>query len=146
MENVMDTANMENFKNICHKIHQVIPEGSTRQWDEEYHVIRVMFEKENTDAILPLLVSIFSHEWNFSTIDHASTIIDEFVSSFFGLIPGQIVFTSDENTLPILFAVWWPWGDNKHISLRIGIFSKDNQSLAIEKIEKDLKEWLNVQD
>lgn len=141
----MSTADLTNFKEICDSVRDSIPSPYTVSWDEDFQVIRIVFGKKEDKPLLRTLVNKFPHQWDFTTIDNATEFIDRFISSIFGIIPGQILFASGETTDPMLFAVWWPWGDEDYISLRIGIYDPKNDNLlSKDKIRNHLSDWFNI--
>jgi hypothetical protein len=42
-----------------------------------------------------------------------------------GVRPGQLLMWNGEPHLPGAFGLWWPWGDGKSVSLRIGLHDVD---------------------
>jgi hypothetical protein len=61
-----------------------------------------------------------------------------------GLMPGQLLFTSDPNQDALIFCAWWPWGDGKTISIRVGLYyMKLSDSEKAEQINH-LKGWFGV--
>jgi hypothetical protein len=45
----------------------------------------------------------------------------------------------------MLFAAWWPWGNEAYISLRIGLRPADESPLGKEEIEKNLSDWFAIE-
>ncbi|HEY2903437.1 MAG TPA: hypothetical protein VGL59_22825 [Polyangia bacterium] len=42
-----------------------------------------------------------------------------------GVRPGQLLLWGGEPGAPGVFGLWWPWGDGKSVSLRIGLHDID---------------------
>ena len=103
----------------------------------------IAFEKEDMGAILSTVSNEFDRQWDATTISNASGLIGELANSFFGISPGQIIFTSEQGAGLILFAAWWPWGNGSTISLRIGIFSLEERTFDKDKKKKHLTEWFH---
>ena len=47
---------------------------------------------------------------------------------------------------PVLIGMWWPWQDNKHISVRIGSFSPGADEHAASDLDTRIKDWLEIGD
>ena len=135
---------LDKFKLICGMIREVIPSSSTWSWDEDFDVARIVFHKSEMDPLLMTLEKEFNNQWDFTSIDNAPVLIENFIHSIFGIIPGQILFTAGENSGPILFVVLWPWGNENYISLRIGIFSPDEEYFSRTESKNYLKEWIGL--
>jgi len=140
----MNATEFSKFKLICSKVRDSIPSSYTASWDEDFQVIRIVFEKTEKKPLLQTLIQEFQFQWDFTSIDNASDFIEKFITSIFGIIPGQILFTSNETSIPILFAVWWPWGNEDYISLRLGIYSPEDPSGSRSEIKQQLTGWFDL--
>jgi len=140
----VNTIDLTNFKQICNNVRDSIPSPYTASWDEDFQVIRIVFDKTEKQPLLQMLMKEFPYQWDFNTIDTASDFIDNFINSIFGIIPGQVLFTSSETTPPILFAVWWPWGNEDYISLRVGFYPNEKPYFSKNEIRKELSGWFNL--
>ncbi len=140
----MDPTNLDKFKLISCRIREAIPSSFSWSWDEDFDVARIVFHKSEMDPLLMTLEKEFHGKWDFTSIDSAPASIENYIHSIFGIIPGQILFTAGENSGPILFAVWWPWGNENYISLRIGIFSPNEEDFSKNESKKFLKKWIGL--
>jgi len=93
---------------------------------------------------LPLTLE-FSNKWDFATINDAEAPIRDFFQAGFGVVPGQKVFTTDPVNGVVLFAAWWPWGDDERISLRLGLVSLSDQKLENAEVKDLICSWLNLE-
>ncbi|HBF44001.1 MAG TPA: hypothetical protein DDW42_10330 [Desulfobacteraceae bacterium] len=115
------------------------------KWDEEFYTALVVFETKYTDTIFFTVSKEFDDKWDYSTVDNSAEYINVFTNSV-GILPGQIIFTSTEESALVLFATWWPWGDGERISLRIGMFSPEEQVLNRKEIKEQLAEWFALSE
>lgn len=139
----MTNNHLESFKKICGEVFRNLPLIYQWQWDEDLHAARITFGQEHSEPVLTALSAQFHHEWDFSTIDKASPSVAEYFNASFGLFPGQKAFTSD-NAGIVLFAVWWPWGDGDKISLRVGAFCSEANTLDKNEIQEHLTRWFAI--
>ena len=104
----------------------------------------IVFEKEERESVLSVLTHEFDQQWDSTTIGNASYLVGEVVSSLFGILPGQLLFTSEAGAGLLLLAAWWPWDNGNNISLRIGIFCLEEHPFEKDKRKEQLSEWLNL--
>ena len=140
----MVTTNIEAFQRICGQVFGSVPLAYRWQWDEPLHVALVSVEEVHAGAVLTALSAAFEQEWDAFTVSRASPSIRSFFTASFGLLPGQKAFTADNGSGLILFALWWAWGDGTKASLRIGIFSPDEQALDEGDIKQSLTRWFAI--
>ena len=132
------------FADICIKISLNLPEASAWRWDDSFKTALVAFEKTDGDLVLFPLIREFDHQWDIFSLPDASGPFFEYFQSAFGVIPGQRIFTSECEGDATLFAVWWPWGDDIHISLRVGLFTRSAAGSDHEQSKILLSSWLNL--
>ena len=132
------------FSDICTKISLNLPKASAWRWDDSFKTALVAFEKTDADLVLFPLIKEFDQQWDFSSLQDATGPFFEYFQSAFGMIPGQRVFTTQCEGSATLFAVWWPWGDDINISLRVGLFTETD--LGSDPVPKQilLSRWLNL--
>ena len=94
--------------------------------------------------ILEVILEEFSHHWDFATLATSSGYFSNFINATFGMVPGQKVFATDPESDLILFAVWWPWGYDNNISLRIGLYSHKDSVMTEDEIYTHIKEWMSL--
>ena len=112
---------MGNFENICMKIYSTLPEGSAWEIDDRFNTAVVSFDNSIAEKIFSLLSEEFENKLDRNTYSKAAKSVKKLVKSLSGLESEQFFFTTDENSDEILFAAWWPWGNNENTSLRVGI-------------------------
>jgi len=143
----MTTRNLEKFKTICGRIGLNIPTANRWAWDDKFNHALVVFDKEDLELILLPIAMEFDQKWDYLTIEGSSRLINEFVQSGFGLMPGQNFFVaSDEQASGLLlYATCWPWGDGANYSLRVGLFSDNPNYPAPHQTKSLLTEWFDIQ-
>jgi hypothetical protein len=70
------------------------------------------------------------NEWSAGNIETAPDIIREIAETSGGVRAEQLVLATDPAARVIAFGLWWPWGDDVTISLRVGLagrISEDDQ-------------------
>ena len=140
----MPRTDLEALETICHRISLNIPDSSPWQWDKEFNLaLSVIDRRDEIMVELPLTLE-FAHKWDFSTIDDADAAIRDFFQSGLGVVPGQKVFAMDPLNGVVLFATWWPWGDDERISLRMGLMSVTDEQLESAEVKALICRWLKL--
>ena len=109
------------FSKICHKICLNIPDTYTWTWDDKRHMAAIVMEEEDAEMVFYPLFKEFQNHWNFSSINEAAGAVSNYVTSEFGLMPGQAFFTSHMVANLVLVVAWWPWGSSDKVSMRVGL-------------------------
>jgi len=99
---------------------------------------------DNKDSVHAILERYLNTAWNSTNIDNAPEIVQMVISHFGGLRPGQLLFTSDPNQDAFIFGVWWPWGDEKTISLRIAPTGKTLSNSKLAELITLFKDWFGL--
>jgi hypothetical protein len=129
---------------ICARISLNVPEQCSWQWDGEFELALLVFDMKDSDLMYFPLSKEFDKQWDFTSIEDPSNSFCTYINSAFGVVPGQMVFTSNEIDGLMLFAAWWPWGDESKVSLRVGLISskEPEKSKALHKAH--LQSWFSI--
>ena len=143
----MNSPDLKKFETICNRIGLNIPAGTRWAWDDKFNHALVVFDKEDLELILLPITLEFEETWDFNTIDDSSRLVNEFIQSGFGLMPGQNFFVAadDKTSGLMLYATCWPWGDGDNFSLRVGLFSETPNFPTSQQAKGLLTAWFNIQ-
>lgn len=141
----MSTTDLETLEAACRRISLNLPDNCPWQWDKALNLALAVIEKKDEIMVeLPLTLE-FSHKWDFTTIVEADAPIRDFFQAGFGIVPGQKVFAMEPVDGMVLYAVWWPWGDDERISLRLGLASSSGEKLEKADVKKLICRWLDLE-
>jgi hypothetical protein len=132
------------FKEICRKICINIPPNYRWQWDEQRNMALMVLEDEDAELVFYPLLKEFKHNWGFSTSPPENESVCARVNGQFGLMPGQVLFTSHPLCNILLCVAWWPWGEDRKISMRIGLIPAAEINLRNDMAFQCLSRWLNI--
>jgi hypothetical protein len=90
-------------------------------WDNRLSCVASSFGIELVPEAQAALGDSMPNEWNMKNIGSAPPIVREIVESTGGIRPEQLLFSSDPGARIIAYGLWWPWGDDITISLRVGL-------------------------
>lgn len=134
------------FQKICRKICINIPGSYTWNWDAQRQMAVVVLEESDAELVFFPLFKEFSHHWNFSSATASSESITEYINSEYGVLPGQVFFTSNPLQNLVLFVAWWPWGNEGNVSMRVGLIPWNNFRLKDGFVHHCMKLWLHIVD
>lgn len=137
---------IKKFDDICTRISLNIPPEYPWRWDDTFNTALVAFDRCDMDIIYFPITREFDRQWDIATIDKVPRHFYSYFNNAFGIIPGQEIFTAEDGSGLILFAVCWPWGDGKNVSLRVGLFSSADHHLQLnqDQIKTYLTEWFQL--
>ena len=140
----MSSRDLDALGTVCRRISLNIPNHCPWRWDKEFNLALTVIDRQDEIMIeLPMTLE-FNHKWDFATINEADTPIRNFFQSGIGVVPGQKLFTMDPVRGVVLFAAWWPWGDDERISLRLGLVSVTDQKLERVEAKRLVCGWLDI--
>jgi hypothetical protein len=90
-------------------------------WDSRYSCVASSFNHEMEGEARAVVLAYLPHEWSSKTISGAPPQAKELAESTGGVRPDQRLFTMDQLGRIVAFGLWWPWGDEITVSLRIGL-------------------------
>ena len=114
------------------------------QEDDRFQAVVSVFKREKAEQVLAIVEKAFLTKWTYADLKKAPARVKEIAKSLGGLRAGQMLFSSDPDCAPILFAAWWPWGNNNYISIRIGYWAEGLSETAQETVTGEFKSWFGV--
>ena len=142
----MPRTDLDALEAVCRRVSLNIPDNCPWCWDKEFNLALTVIDRQDEIMIELPLVLEFDHKWDFATINDAEAPVRNFFQAGFGVVPGQKVFTMDPVNGVVLFAAWWPWGDDERISLRLGLLSVSGDPLDNAEVKRLICKWLNLNE
>jgi hypothetical protein len=132
------------IEGVCRELSHAFQGVLTWKWDKRFETVLAEFSVAKKENVRAILERYLSATWDSSNVGNAPDIVRAIESHFGGLWPGQLLFTSDPKRDALIFGTWWPWGDGKEISMRIGpSYRTMTDSKRDEKIQL-FKSWFGV--
>jgi hypothetical protein len=132
------------IEGVCRELSHAFQGVLTWKWDKRFETVLAEFSVDKKENVRAILERYLSATWDSSNVGNAPDIVRAIESHFGGLWPGQLLFTSDPKRDVLIFGTWWPWGDGKEISMRIGpSYRTMTDSKGDEKIQL-FKSWFGV--
>jgi len=128
-------------ESVCAAIAAAAPAEATWSWDGRFDAALLEFAVDDRQAIRLPLESHLGDAWTSATRGSAPDVVARLIRRLGGLMPGQLLFTSSVERLPILYVAWWPWGNGLKISIRVGLFADASD---VDVPAQRLKAWFGI--
>ncbi len=140
----MSDSNKSDVENVCRELVHALQGVLSWQWDGRFETVLAEFGVDNKENVRAILERCLSMTWDNSNIATAPDSVRRINVRVGTLRSGQFLFTSDPNRDALVFCTWWPWGDGKTISIRIGLSYKAlSGSKKAEKIQL-FRGWFGI--
>ncbi len=90
-------------------------------WDTRFNCVASSFPVELTNDAAGVVLSALPHEYNYRTIQSAPKVVQDVAENTGGVRADQRLFCSTPGGRIVAFGLWWPWGDDVTISMRVGL-------------------------
>lgn len=116
----MNDQNRSDIENLCRGLVDAFQGTLSWKWDRRFETVLAEFGVDRKTNIRASLERHLSATWDSANAGNAPEIVRAIYDNLGGLRQGQFLFTSDPKQDALIFCTWWPWGDGKEISIRIG--------------------------
>ncbi len=90
-------------------------------WDSRLSCVASSFGVDLVSEARAAIALAFPREWSQRNLGRASQELQELATASGGIRPDQLIFSADAQGGLTAYALWWPWGDEVTISLRVGL-------------------------
>jgi len=102
--------------------------GGGWSWDGRLSCLSSSFNVELADEARAAAQRALANEWTADNIETAPDNIREIAEMSGGVRAEQLVMATDPAARILAFGLWWPWGDDNTISLRVGLAGRVSES------------------
>ncbi|MBX7101997.1 MAG: hypothetical protein K1X89_30060 [Myxococcaceae bacterium] len=108
--------------------------GAAWKWDGRFEAVESAFPRSAEAVAREKAVALLPSVWTSATVKEAPEAVRALAADTGGLRAGQLLFSAApvESALP--FGLWWPWGDGKTVTLRIGLSGLDAGAPAVVRL------------
>ena len=138
----MNDLNSSDVEIVCRELLNSFQGVLSWRWDRRFETVLAEFGVESKENIRASLERSLGNVWDSSNVGNAPDRVRAIDSHLGGLWPEQLLFTSDPSCNALIFCTWWPWGDGKAISIRIGL--SDNQPSERAEQIQSFKGWFGI--
>ncbi len=115
----------------CTELFKALQVALSWQWDGRFQTALAQICIAEQDAMRATLENHLGPAWDSATIDTAPDLVQRAIGRLGGVMPGQLLFAVGLPQDGIVFCAWWPWGNGRTISLRIGASQEGAALLAL---------------
>ena len=137
----MPRSDIAEIELACHELAERTEGKLDWKWDDYVGAVLATFTTDVAPDIMMLLDEVFVSSWDFRSVFKAPANIQNIAVKLGGIRKTQYLFVSDPEEEPLCYAAWWPWGDSKTISLRVGLASKTIGDHDIEWMLREFAAW-----
>lgn len=140
----MFNYNITRLEKSCSQLIDTLGETLTWKWDDRFETVLAEFNVTEKEKIH---IGLTRHMGEIWTVDQGSRppkVVQMIIDYFGGLNPGQALFTSDPNQDGLLLCAWWPWGNGKTISIRLGVFAESLSDQDNEELTRLFRGWFGI--
>jgi len=92
-------------------------------WDHRYKTAVQILLQEQVKSTQQAIALCFPNQWSSRSPKPLPTPICALINDLAGLEEGQTLYTRPLPGKHLFFAALWPWDDQSHVSLRVGLYS-----------------------
>lgn len=90
-------------------------------WDSRFSCVASAFSVEIVEEANAALAITFPGRWNHRTLGTAPPLVQQIAEKTGGVRADQWIFSTNPSGGAIVYGLWWPWGDDTTITLRLGL-------------------------
>ena len=139
-----DLISHRQLKVTCETIAKAAEGVSHWGWDAYLNAALAVFPATASTQVATLLAKVLPWGWDAKTVGQAPAPVAAQAQVLGGMRVGQRLFTSDTDHGALVFAAWWPWGDGKKISLRVGVICPGRPDTELAALKKELRAWFQI--
>ena len=116
------------------------------EWDGYIGAFLATFAIDRAGRIEAICDKYFMSQWDRESLPKAPPSVRAVAETFRGLRTDQKLLMTRPDQFLMAFGAWWPWGDGRTISLRIGLVTDGVPEYARAEFYKEFSEWFTNQD
>jgi hypothetical protein len=140
----MFNYNTTRLEKSCRQLISTLEKNLTWKWDDRFETVLAEFSVTDKHIIHPLITRHMGEIWELDQGDSPPRVVQTIIDYFGGLNPGQTLFTSDPDQDELLLCAWWPWGNGKTISIRLGAFADALSDQDNEELTRRFRSWFDI--
>jgi hypothetical protein len=90
-------------------------------WDGRLGCVASSFVVELSNEAQLALREVFATQWNAKNLAGAPQALRDVAEATGGVRAEQILYASEPGGRLLAYGLWWPWGDDVTISMRVGL-------------------------
>jgi hypothetical protein len=112
-------------------------------WDDYIGAFLATFKLDQSRQIEQICDKYFMSRWDTTSLAKIPPSVFAVAESLGGLRSSQRLYATRPGEFVMAYGAWWPWGDDKTISLRIGLVTHKVPEYAKDEFFKEFSDWFN---
>ena len=140
----MNPEILSQLEKRCKNIHSELSTLLFWKLDDRFDIPLSEFSKEHAEKVHSIISKEFDTSWDSKTIKKAPKPVRKIAKALSGIQENQLLFTTNPDPEIILFATWWPWGNNEKISVRVGVSCEGKMAVSEIELTLNIKKWFDL--
>jgi hypothetical protein len=140
----MHDLSTSDIENICRKLMNEFQGVLSWEWESRFEAVLAKMSVDKKDSVREVLERCLVNVWDSASKDKASDSVQAVISQLGGLMPGQLLFTSNSDKDVFIFCAWWPWGDGETISVRMAPVCRNQSGSEEGELIQQFKGWFGM--
>jgi hypothetical protein len=107
------------IKVLCTELLDDFEPALSWKWDSGFNSLVAEFSANRQEEIGSVLERHLNFRWDSNSIRKAPERVKSKSGDLGDLRDNQLLFTTDPEGDPLVFAAWWPWGNGEVVSVRL---------------------------
>ncbi len=90
-------------------------------WDRRWSCAASSFSSDNQGEARAAVVIAMPVQWTDRTVKNAPPFVKQIADATGGVRAEQVLYCSEPVAGLVAYGLWWPWGDEKNVSFRVGL-------------------------
>lgn len=105
-------------------------------WDSRFSCVASSFGNDLADEAYAAVSRLLTREWTAKSIVNAPPVLRQLADDTGGIRADQLILTTDPGGRLVAYGLWWPWGDDLTISLRVGLagYASDAEMVRLREL------------
>lgn len=128
----------------CREIVDAFENKVSWKWDNRFETALAEISVSDKESVDRIISAHMGFAWDNRNFKDTPETVRMIIDSFDGLNPGQLLFTSDPDREDLVLCAWWPWGNGRTISIRLGVFVKSLNNDDSEELTQLFRGWFGL--
>jgi hypothetical protein len=136
--------NTTRLEKKCRKLVETFDNQLSWKWDGRFETVLAEFGTQEKESVCKIIKTQMGFKWDNDNVSKAPELVKMIIDFFGGLHEGQQLFTSKIDNGEFLLCAFWPWGDGKTVSIRLGVFADSLGDDENKELTLLFKDWFKL--
>jgi len=128
----------------CRRLSKAFEKQLSWKWDDRFETVLAEFSVADKESVQKIIQLQMGDVWNHGNLEKVPDIVQMIIDYFGGMSPGQQLFVSNPDKEDLVLCAWWPWGNGRTISIRLGVFADSLSEEENKELTRLFKGWFDL--